>query len=94
MARASIHIDISSEPGVREPVDQVKAAGVPAVLQIDNEDVAALLPPRRNRERRAGVLETDDPVLGLVGAFESNVPGGVSADKHGALLQAKRGHGV
>lgn len=92
MAQECIHIDISSEPTVRELVDQVKAAGVPAVLQIDSEDVAVLLPPRRHRKRRRGVLAPDDPLLDLVGAFESNVPGGVSANKHKALLPAKRDH--
>jgi hypothetical protein len=92
MAQERIHIDISSEPAVRELVDQVKAAGVPAVLQIDSEDVAVLMLPRRHRKRRTGVLEPDDPLLDLVGAFESNAPGGVSADKHEALLRAKRDH--
>jgi len=92
MAQERIHIDISSEPAVRELVDQVKATGVPAVLQIDSEDVAVLMPPRRHRKRRTGVLAPDDPLLDLVGAFESNVPGGVSADKHEALLRAKRDH--
>jgi hypothetical protein len=52
------------------------------------------MPPRRHRKRQTGVLEPDDPLLGLVGAFESNVPGGVSVDKHEALLQAKRDHGL
>ena len=92
MAQERIHIDISDEPEVRELVDQVKAAGVPVVLQIDSEDVAVLTPPKRHRKRRTGVLERDDPLLDLVGAFESKVPGGVAADKHGALLRAKRDH--
>lgn len=92
MAQERIHIDISSEPAVRELVDQVKAAGVPAVLQIDSEDVAFLMLPRRHRKRRTSFLGPDDPLLGLVGAFESNVSGGVSADKHKALLRAKRDH--
>jgi hypothetical protein len=73
-------------------VDQVKAAGVPAILQIDSEDAAVLMPPRRHRKRRTGILAPEDPLLDLVGAFESNVPGGVSADKHEALLRAKRDH--
>jgi len=92
VAQERIHIDISSEPAVRELVDQVKAAGVPAVLQIDSEDVAVLMSPKRHRKRRTGVLAPDDPLLDLVGAFESNIPGGVSADKHEALLRAKRDH--
>jgi hypothetical protein len=94
MAQERIHIDISSEPAVRELVDQVKAAGAPAVLQIDSEDVAVLTLARRHGKRRPGVLGADDPLLDLVGAFESNVPGGVSADKHEALLRAKRDHSV
>ena len=92
MAQERIHIDISSEPAVRELVDQVKAAGVPAILQIDSEDVAVLTLPRRHPKRRTGVLAPDDPLLDLVGAFKSKVPGGVSADKHQALLRAKRAH--
>jgi hypothetical protein len=92
MARERIHIDISSQPAVRELVDRVKTAGVPAVLQIDSEDVAVLLPPRRRRKRQTGVLAPDDPLLDLVSAFESNVPGGVSGDKHEALLRLKRNH--
>jgi hypothetical protein len=92
MAQERIQIDISSERAVRELVDQVKAAGVPAVLQIDNEDVAVVTLPRRRGKRRTGVLEPNDPLLDLVGAFESNVPGGVSADKHQALRRAKRNH--
>lgn len=91
MAQERIQIDISSERTVRALVDQVKAAGVPAVLQIDNEDVAVLTMPRR-RKRRSGVLEPNDPLLDLVGAFESNVPLGVSGDKHQALLRAQRDH--
>lgn len=94
MAQERIHIDISSERAVREIVDQVKAAGVPAVLEIDNEDVAVLTLARHRGKRRTGVLEPDDPLLDLLGAFESKVPGGVSDDKHQALLQAKRDHGV
>ena len=92
MAQERIQIDISGEASVLDLVEQVKAAGVPAVLQVDSEDVAVLTLTRRYRKRRTGVLEPDDPLLGLVGAFESNVPGGISADKHEALLQAKRDH--
>lgn len=92
MAQERIQIDVSSERAVRELIDQVKAAGVPAVLQIDSEAVAVLTLPRRRRKRRTGVLEPNDPLLDLVGAFESSVPGGVSEAKHQALLRAKRDH--
>ena len=92
MAQERIHIDISSEPAVRELVDQVKAAGVPAVLQIDGEDVAVLEQPKRSRKRHSGVVTEDDPLFGLIGIGSSGAPGPGSEDKHEALLRAKREH--
>jgi hypothetical protein len=92
MAQERKHVDISNEPALVKLAKEVRASGVSVVLQIDSEDVAVLTPPRRQRKRRTGILEPDDPLLDLVGAFESKVPGGVSADKHEALLRAKRDH--
>jgi hypothetical protein len=92
MARERIHIDMSDEPDLRELVEQVRSRGASFVLQLADEDVAVLEPPRRSRKRRSGVVTEDDPLFRLIGIGSSGAPGPGSEDKHEALLRAKREH--
>jgi hypothetical protein len=91
MAQERIHIDISDEQVLRELVEQVRAKGAEAVLQVEREDVAVLT-PCKTRKKRSGVLAPDDPLFDLIGIMDSGIPGGISERKHEALLQAKRDH--
>jgi hypothetical protein len=62
------------------------------VLQLADEDVAVLEPPKRSRKRRSGVVTEDDPLFRLIGIGSSGTPGPGSEDKHEALQRAKREH--
>lgn len=92
MAQERIHIDMSDEPDLRELVDQVRSRGASYVLQLDDEEVAVLEPPKRASKRRGGVVTEDDPLFRLIGIGSSDAPGPGSEDKHEALLRAKREH--
>jgi hypothetical protein len=92
MAQERIHLDVSDQPALRELVEEVRANGVPVVLQIEREDVAVISPSKKWKKKRSGVLKPDDPLFDLIGIGRSGIPGGVSGRKHEALLWAKRQH--
>lgn len=92
MAQERVHIDISHEPDLRDLVEQVRNRGASFVLQIANEDVAVLEPPKRSRKRRSGPVTEDDPLFRLIGIGGSPALEPGSQDKHEVLLRAKREH--
>jgi hypothetical protein len=92
MAQERIPIDISDEPDLRDLVERVRSQGASFVLQLADEDIAVLEPPRKSKKRRSGILTEDDPLFRLIGIGRSRTPGPGSEDKHAALLRAKREH--
>jgi hypothetical protein len=92
MAQERIPIDISNEPALVKLAEEASASGVSFVLQVGSEDVAILTPARKAKRKGGKALTTEDALFRLVGIGSSGIPGGISGNKHEALLRAKRSH--
>jgi len=94
MAQELRRIDISRYPELVELAREVTSSDEPAVLQAGDEDLA-LMTPRPNPKRRSlkgRPFTLDDPLFRLMGIGSSEVPGGVSGNKHEALARAHHTH--
>jgi hypothetical protein len=85
-------VDITSMPEVLRLAQEVARSGVPVMLMADGEELAALTPACKPKRRpgRAKPVTKDDPLFRLIGSGRSRTSGGVSEQKHGALVRAKR----
>jgi len=99
MSQEQVRIDIMNSPDLRRIADAVKHSQTPHVLSEAGEEVAVVVPlkrqdaaPKQSRSPRQakGRFTREDPLFGLIGIGASGIPGGVSGRKHEALARAYR----
>jgi hypothetical protein len=90
MARELRPKDISNLPELSRLAAELEESRQPVVLRRNSEDVAIVSAIQRSRSKRGAPVTAEDPLFALIGIGAGKVPGGVSAHKHEALLEAHR----
>jgi antitoxin (DNA-binding transcriptional repressor) of toxin-antitoxin stability system len=91
MARNRKFVNVSEVPELLRLVKEVQDSGQECVLTHDNEEIAVLtpvLPARRRRPRKTGLIGEDDPLWDIVGMGASKGSGDISENKQRFLAEA------
>jgi hypothetical protein len=92
MAHERVPIDVTNNPVLRAPGEEVKRTGTTTLLRADGEELACVAPPRRRSPRLAGKPTTaGDPFWSLTGIADSGAPSHVAENVDAYLAEANMG---
>jgi hypothetical protein len=81
-------LDISHLPELVRLVEEVRAVDRARVLQVNQENVALLVPATRTKGPRKKATDAADPLWRIVGLGQSDGPGDVAERIDGYLAEA------
>ena len=92
MVREAEHLDVTHAPELLRLAEEVASSREPRVLTRNGEELAVLMPARKQRPRRRAKAESPNQWLAnLIGIGASEGPTDVSVNKHKYLADAYQG---